>query len=208
MNDDAAFVRALKDNPKDDALRRVYADWLEERGDPRGEFLRLQGELEERATRLERLRRGIDPDWLAAVRRSMSRWLTLRTGRSIRLWEIRQFETYAGLFMGYPTRERNRAKVDALLRQEREREGRDPYLVPPRERPIEVPNPRGEPAELPAVACVAQFDSFQPAKDPHRDGSQLVVVWFQDEFAFPIAPAILDQLLAIDWNRHAVDFNF
>ena len=28
--------------PDDDAPRRVYADWLLERGDPRGEFIQLQ----------------------------------------------------------------------------------------------------------------------------------------------------------------------
>lgn len=39
--DDAAFLAALHDHPEDDATRLVYADWLEERGDPRAEYLRL-----------------------------------------------------------------------------------------------------------------------------------------------------------------------
>jgi uncharacterized protein (TIGR02996 family) len=33
-------------NPEDLAARLAYADWLEERGDPRAEFIRLQMELE------------------------------------------------------------------------------------------------------------------------------------------------------------------
>ena len=37
-----AFLRAVLADPDDDAPRLVYADWLEERGDPRGEFIRLQ----------------------------------------------------------------------------------------------------------------------------------------------------------------------
>ena len=41
MNEEAAFVRAMLDAPEDTALRLVFADWLEERGDPRGELLRL-----------------------------------------------------------------------------------------------------------------------------------------------------------------------
>jgi uncharacterized protein (TIGR02996 family) len=41
MNDDEAFVQAIAVNPNDDTLRLVYADWLEERGDLRGEYLRL-----------------------------------------------------------------------------------------------------------------------------------------------------------------------
>src|SRR4051812_50139153 len=39
---DAAFLRAIRDRPADDLPRLVYADYLDERGDPRGEFIRLQ----------------------------------------------------------------------------------------------------------------------------------------------------------------------
>jgi uncharacterized protein (TIGR02996 family) len=38
------FLRAILDEPDDDVHRLVYADWLEERGDPRGEFIRAQVE--------------------------------------------------------------------------------------------------------------------------------------------------------------------
>ena len=37
-----AFLRAVLDAPGDDAPRLIYADWLTERGDPRGEFIRVQ----------------------------------------------------------------------------------------------------------------------------------------------------------------------
>src|SRR4051812_25885328 len=43
MPDDDAFLRAIIDNPDDDLPRLVYADWLDEHGDPdRAEFIRLQ----------------------------------------------------------------------------------------------------------------------------------------------------------------------
>jgi uncharacterized protein (TIGR02996 family) len=38
------FVRAVLDSPDDDNPRLVCADWLDERGDPRGEFIRVQCE--------------------------------------------------------------------------------------------------------------------------------------------------------------------
>jgi uncharacterized protein (TIGR02996 family) len=41
MNDEAAFQAALSARPDDNHLRLIYADWLDERGDPRGELLRL-----------------------------------------------------------------------------------------------------------------------------------------------------------------------
>jgi uncharacterized protein (TIGR02996 family) len=41
-----AFLRSILENPDDDTPRLVYADWLEERDDPRGEFIRVQCRLE------------------------------------------------------------------------------------------------------------------------------------------------------------------
>lgn len=43
--DDSPFIDTIIANPDDDGPRLVYADWLEERGDPRGEFIRLQIQL-------------------------------------------------------------------------------------------------------------------------------------------------------------------
>jgi uncharacterized protein (TIGR02996 family) len=42
---DAAFLQAIVEDPDDDTPRLVYADWLEERGDPRGEFIRAQVQM-------------------------------------------------------------------------------------------------------------------------------------------------------------------
>jgi uncharacterized protein (TIGR02996 family) len=41
MSDERAFLQAILEQPGDDGRKLVYADWLEEQGDPRGEFLRL-----------------------------------------------------------------------------------------------------------------------------------------------------------------------
>jgi uncharacterized protein (TIGR02996 family) len=41
MTEETAFVRSILADPANDSLRLVYADWLEERGDPRAEYLRL-----------------------------------------------------------------------------------------------------------------------------------------------------------------------
>jgi len=39
---EVALMRAICDAPHEDAPRLVYADWLTERGDPRGEFIAAQ----------------------------------------------------------------------------------------------------------------------------------------------------------------------
>jgi uncharacterized protein (TIGR02996 family) len=74
------FIQAILANPDDVSIRLVYADWLEERGDSRGEFLRLEAALmglpredprwAGMAVRLRELRATLDRDWLTALGRS------------------------------------------------------------------------------------------------------------------------------------------
>jgi uncharacterized protein (TIGR02996 family) len=45
MADEQAFLRTIRDHPGDEAPKLVYADWLDERGDPRGELIRLACEM-------------------------------------------------------------------------------------------------------------------------------------------------------------------
>jgi len=42
VTEDEAFVRAIIDSPGDDTPRLVYADWLDDRDDPRGPYLRAE----------------------------------------------------------------------------------------------------------------------------------------------------------------------
>src|SRR5436309_12537299 len=42
MSPDDAFLQAVLERPDDDGPRLMYADWLAERGDVRGEFIHLQ----------------------------------------------------------------------------------------------------------------------------------------------------------------------
>lgn len=44
VTDEAAFLRSIANAPDDDAPRLIYADWLEERADLRGEYVRLDVE--------------------------------------------------------------------------------------------------------------------------------------------------------------------
>jgi uncharacterized protein (TIGR02996 family) len=76
---DEDFLEALAARPADNVARLVYADWLQERDDPRAEFLRLEvqlaggitpvGDRGELATRLAELGRTAEPGWLLAVNR-------------------------------------------------------------------------------------------------------------------------------------------
>jgi uncharacterized protein (TIGR02996 family) len=57
MTEREAFLRAIREDPEDDVVRLVFADWLDERGEhDAAEFIRLQCELEPVRHRLEDLR--------------------------------------------------------------------------------------------------------------------------------------------------------
>src|SRR5262245_55358117 len=69
MSDEDAFLRAIAAGPGDAAPRLVYADWLEEHGDPRAEYLRViynAANPKELGTnpRFQELRRSLDPEWI------------------------------------------------------------------------------------------------------------------------------------------------
>lgn len=74
MSGDEAFIRAVVDNPGDDTPRLVYADWLDDRDDPRGPYLRAEHAWAERPTKagqkkLRAAAEDLDPVWVARVGR-------------------------------------------------------------------------------------------------------------------------------------------
>jgi uncharacterized protein (TIGR02996 family) len=83
MHTDDDFLRKLLDNPADDTVRLVYADWLDDQDDPtakpKSQFLRLTVKLGEpgrkpgwrkgRRKELQPLAAQLDPNWLAVVSR-------------------------------------------------------------------------------------------------------------------------------------------
>src|SRR4051795_10357418 len=89
MSRQDALLQAILDEPDDDAPRLIYADWLEERGDPRAEFIRAQCALaqlpadDERRPDLEaceaRLLAGHGKGWAGPIRRRARAW-TFRRG--------------------------------------------------------------------------------------------------------------------------------
>jgi uncharacterized protein (TIGR02996 family) len=77
--EDAAFVSAIRERPEDETARLVYADWLDDRSDPRAEYLRAEGrwcalqpadeQYRPLYRRLSQLTAALDPAWFSAVSR-------------------------------------------------------------------------------------------------------------------------------------------
>jgi uncharacterized protein (TIGR02996 family) len=88
MTHDEAFLQAILENPDDDTPRLIYADWLEERDDPRGEFIRIQCRLaamsadDERRSLLEGHARALlarhQDRWLGELRSCLNGWTFCR----------------------------------------------------------------------------------------------------------------------------------
>jgi uncharacterized protein (TIGR02996 family) len=84
LDDEKSFIRAILADPDDERILMIFADWLEERGDPRGEYLRIRAALaappksrpprrRELQDRLQALQAIIVPGWLPLLNREGSR---------------------------------------------------------------------------------------------------------------------------------------
>jgi uncharacterized protein (TIGR02996 family) len=100
MSEENALMTAARLTPPDDPARLVYADWLEEQGDPRGDFIRIQAEMERLPpysdryvalkARREEVRGRIDAKWLRWMRyvpRHRPLFHTLPAGR-VECWRL------------------------------------------------------------------------------------------------------------------------
>src|SRR5688572_8551928 len=103
MADHAGFLNAIRVSPDDDTPRLVYADWLDEQGDPRGEAMRcgvMLARLPEddpRRTALEQELRHLEERhagaWLGplcqrVLRRECSRGLLAVAARAAQLFPL------------------------------------------------------------------------------------------------------------------------
>ncbi|MGO9107960.1 MAG: hypothetical protein ACLP9L_01895 [Thermoguttaceae bacterium] len=143
--------------------------------------------------------------------------ITLSCGRRIHLEELCQYQTYCGLLEGLPTKRLNRELVSSAQEHAKKKlwSPGTPFLIQPVETPLEVPEEMRfrheedwQPAKIPEIACLAEFTSYRPAKNPEEHLSYLSVVWFQNAFALPIDPSVEEQIRSIDWNAVATDASY
>jgi uncharacterized protein (TIGR02996 family) len=86
--DHVDFLQEIAALPEDDIPRLIYADWLEERGDPRAEFIRVQCELaamdrdDERREELEYRERDLlfehEDEWVGRIAKIATSWVFYR----------------------------------------------------------------------------------------------------------------------------------
>lgn len=129
--------------------------------------------------------------------------MKFRDNRRPSLEFLNQKQTYFGLYEGVPTAEINRDYV-AHAQQDAKTlfSGLPLYLVPPIEK-VWTNNSGSAYASLPGVTCIAYL-SDKPM-NPDMECSRLIVLWYQDSYALPIAPHILEHLSGVDWETVSED---
>ena len=154
--------------------------------------------------------------------------ITLNSGREIALAHIEQWQSYAGVLAGLPNRAMNGRVIDDARSRALPHclEGAAPYLVPPRLTPVETKPASAEYLkrtgmtaeqsaardqqmhyeQLPAVVCVAVFNSDGLPKPDAEPYSSLTVIWFQDDFALPVDAGVLANIQSLDWEALATDW--
>jgi hypothetical protein len=137
--------------------------------------------------------------------------IQLDDGRDLFLVALNQSRTYEGVLEGLPTKEKNSVIIKTAAKTAQELWRGAPYLITPTETAIMLDHdyPFGTPASIPAVVCIARFRSLSAiSADNGNDHSELTIVWFQSNFAPPIAESALTHIRLIDWNAYAADYQY
>ena len=137
--------------------------------------------------------------------------VSLVSGRSIDLTGLEISSTYAGLLEGYPNARINDALLKHLGRRREFSYGSQPVhlITPLRSQPEpESVLPFGPMETLPPVYCQGSFRSAVIGQelDPVLYKSWLMVVWFQDDLARPVAEAVAAAVSGLAWDECAENY--
>lgn len=115
---------------------------------------------------------------------------------------LQQFRVYADVLEGVPDRAINDDIIADALALAARTHGLDPVLIPPRQRQL---GSRASHVSLPSICCIGRFRSAKPARDPNAERSEACLVWFQDQFAFPVDAEVVAEIATLVWSDIASD---
>lgn len=129
---------------------------------------------------------------------------------SVQIDQLFQYKTYLGLMLGIPGKNENDRYIAAAGEKAGELfTGWPVKVIQPHRIKLEdekYSEHRKDPERLPWVVCIADLSRTKPVKD--GDLSCGVLVWWQDEPAFPIDPDIAAIIKNIRWDSFAKDGEF
>lgn len=127
--------------------------------------------------------------------------------------ELNQWHTYKNLLCGLPTAKLNQSILEDLADIAKRDFGiSDIYVINPESQKVihEIKDyPFGQVIRLPEITCMALISCFKDGKDellldnfeiPILHFQDIALVWFQDDFAFPIDENVLEKLKQTSWK--------
>ena len=139
----------------------------------------------------------------------MNSKLIIEGDQEVTIKSIKQWHTYSGLLEGMPTTKMNSQILSGVKEDAKKFCGfKEIYVIEPEQTPIlfEGKYPFGDPASLPGVACIAEIWHYLPFRDETKDFSALGLVWFQNDYAFPIDNDILEKIKSIPFSKTCGEF--
>lgn len=111
-----------------------------------------------------------------------------------------QRRTYYGVLEGVPDSTINKDNIEYAKGEALRHFGiKNIYVITPTEKKWLRTNGE-EKAELPHITCMAELTHYEPMKDASKECSKLCLIWFQNEYAFPIAEEILQKINELEWK--------
>jgi hypothetical protein len=132
----------------------------------------------------------------------MRLFFDLDCGRSVAVEALYYQRTYLSLLEGRPNQDMNDRILEKVRTEMAPLWGnRRVYVVPPAINESDPKHP-----VLPPVRFTAWLCCYQPIKEPNA-GSELVVVWFQEECTDePLDEIVHDAIRSLAWEELAQDF--
>lgn len=139
----------------------------------------------------------------------MSQTIILEGNRKVQVHKLLQWRTYESQTEGAPSARMNRIEIENAVAVAK----KVCYLeavnvVEPKLTPLEIIPlfyKEEEAVRLPKITCVARVEDYA-IQD--ADYAALAIVWFQDDFAFPIEPEVLEHMKLIPFSKIALKFDF
>jgi hypothetical protein len=136
--------------------------------------------------------------------------IKLESGRIITLHSLNQTPTYDGVLEGYPNKQHNDERIERCRRHAIQTFGQHVVVLDPVRRPDIHPfykpgNLWGPPEYLPALTCHGVFES-RPVGNAPVVCSVLHIIWYQEKFALPIDPAVVESISKVNWDAIACNW--
>ena len=125
--------------------------------------------------------------------------------------EIKQYHTYRNMLEGIPNSRHNKIILERPINEAKELfDLQNIHLIEPIITPIEYEGeyPFGKTESLPEITCLAELRCYSAFKNENMDYSGLGLVWFQDDYAFPIEKTINDIIKTISYRKICEEFSY